>query len=779
MTLPPRLQWPLRSNLGRRLFIACAGLIVLVLLTGLLGIATTTTVSRQMQALIEHSVPAINGNQQLVQGSTQMQRLAQSLVDASHLADIAQRQQRIEQSLHHMLSGAQSLHLTNPAQATLLIRQIKASGLAAEQLAQAVQQRQANRNALRMLLMRLDWLHDDLASEFAVLIDEQLLTLNNALRSGQRGENVQWLARDVAQLTRMAQQEKHIADALRTLASLSRPDDNHTVMLAALHQQLTPLTQQTTQLHTTENGGLHHLLAQLQQFTIPDGELAQALARYQQSQQYTRQQQQQLDRALSQQNRLASLLGQQAQNNARLQLRTAASTSEYSRWLVIGATLIAILLTLWIMFGLIGHRVIARLALLGKNIDAIIHGHYPLPHHIRGRDDIARLGERIQTLASQMAELERTKALALLEHTDAALLICRQDGEVTSINRAARAFFPALEVGRKLDTLLPANICQTMQALAEGDTLDISLPFGLQEDEQALRFIVRSFLQAGEIWQVVTLLDISAQTRSARWLARMVSEKTAALDEANAVLRQEILARKRTQDSLLQATKLAVLGQTTTSLAHELNQPLSALTNYLYTAGLQLNPGSDDALRHTLQQGSKVVERMSRLVRSYRTLAREAPALPALNTVDAAQVVRDVLELLQGRIRKQRIRLILAMPDKLTVLGEIVRLEQITLNLLSNALDALQEQDEATLSLSLQQTATQVELWIGDNGPGLRHDTCEQIFQPFYTTKTDGLGLGLSICQTLAGECGADILAANLLPRGALFILVMKAADVD
>jgi two-component system phosphoglycerate transport system sensor histidine kinase PgtB len=565
-------------------------------------------------------------------------------------------------------------------------------------------------------------------------------------------------------------------DVARAMLAFSAPSGKpkSRAIFSQLQRDVQQLMHWAEQLPAEQSGSLRELLAALAKIANLDGELSSKLDHFNHSATQMKQRLAELDQQLQQQNQQASQLSYLGRSTAQQHLQQSLLASQRGRWLVTLASLAAMGLMLWILFGLIGHRVIARLSLLGQNMDAIARGRYVLPQQLTGRDEIALLGLKVHQLAHNMAELERTNALALIEHTDAALLICDQAGRVVSINQAARRFCPTLQVGDELLALWPSELRPDLAGLKPDKAIDITLPFGELEDENYVRLLARIFQQNNADHVMVTLFDVSAQMRSAYWLSKMVAEKTAALDESNAALRAEIDGRKRAQDSLVQATKFAVLGQTTTSLAHELNQPLAAMTNYLYLAKKSAEQCQAPDLQQTLAQSEKVVERMARLVRSYRTLGRAAPASPALYPVDISHVVSDIIELLQGRIRQQQVQVIVPQWPVTWVLGEVVRLEQITLNLLGNALDALAGRAAARLELVLLQNDPHWELMVMDNGPGLTPEGVNELFQPFYTTKADGLGLGLSICQSLASECHAQIRMANQVSGGAIFILSME-----
>lgn len=755
-----------RGELGRNLLLASGGLMLMVLLTALIGIVANYSLGGRIRSVVAESVPAILGSSQLEPEARRLQQQAQQLAEADNLTAIASRQQSIERSLLRMSKIAGQLSQWYPEWAPALQKQILSSREAAEQLALAAQQRQTAVSAMRMIRMRLEWLHSDLVNELHYLSEDQLLALRRPVKKARGAAEI---SRVVVVLYQLRDAEQEVAEALLAL-SLPRqePGGSHTLQQIKTGRLL--VLARTLPDHLS--GGLTPLLLSLQLLTADGGELDRALAHFRQSESLSLQKLAQLEERLVVQNKLAGSLGQRAEENARLQLKESVFFSRQAGWMVTLATVVSVSLMLWILFVLIGRKVIYRLSLLSRNMELVSQGQYQLPLTIGGQDEISRLGQQITGLAGMMNELERTNALALIAHTDAALLICDQEGRIRSINQAATRFYPQLAAGDDLSLLFTPQLWPLWCQLEPSGAMDVVLEGSAPE--QYMRFMARCFLQNGDVYRMVTLLDVSAQIRSARWLEQMVAEKTAALDEINLALRSEIDERKRAQDSLVQATKFAVLGQTTTSLAHELNQPLAALTNYLYMAKLDVSQDQGELLKN-LGQSEKVLDRMARLVRSYRTLGRHAPPSPVLYPVDIAQVLADITELLQGRIRTQQVSLVCDTAEVPLVSGEVVRLEQITLNLLGNALDAMAGRSDGVLHLSVLQSDGRVELYVADNGPGLPPEHIYSVFQPFFTSKKDGLGLGLSICRTLAEECHAEIRLASQLQGGALFILSMES----
>lgn len=253
-------------------------------------------------------------------------------------------------------------------------------------------------------------------------------------------------------------------------------------------------------------------------------------------------------------------------------------------------------------------------------------------------------------------------------------------------------------------------------------------------------------------------------------LEHQVSERTADLRRANADLR-------RMQDDLVQAGKLAALGRMSAALSHEINQPLAAARNYADSAGLLIDRGETVRAKENIGQILGLIDRMAAIARHLRNVARK-PNEP-LKVVDLASVVRDALVMAQARLTSAGAEVVTDLPDGLpTVQGGPVRLQQVIVNVLSNAADAVEGSTDRRIHLSAQAQGDEVILAIRDHGPGVAPAIADRIFDPFFTTKQmgSGLGLGLSISYNIMKDFEGDLRVANHPEGGAVFTLVLRRA---
>jgi two-component system, NtrC family, C4-dicarboxylate transport sensor histidine kinase DctB len=277
---------------------------------------------------------------------------------------------------------------------------------------------------------------------------------------------------------------------------------------------------------------------------------------------------------------------------------------------------------------------------------------------------------------------------------------------------------------------------------------------------------------------------IAFEAKARRELEMRVAERTSDLEGLNRRLREEVLEREhaqqelvRAQDDLVQAGKLSALGTMSASISHELNQPLAAIRSYAENAEVLLDHQRIDDARGNLKLINELTGRMASIIAHLRAFARRDRHAP--ESVALQPALDDALALLAKRRRSMEVELIRDLPAAtLWVEAGETRLRQVLGNLLANALDALTEKGPPRrLWLSAESTPEGVTVYIRDNGPGFCMEALGRAGEPFYTTKTrtQGLGLGLAICDTLIRAFGGELLFANHKEGGALITLRLRA----
>jgi two-component system C4-dicarboxylate transport sensor histidine kinase DctB len=269
-------------------------------------------------------------------------------------------------------------------------------------------------------------------------------------------------------------------------------------------------------------------------------------------------------------------------------------------------------------------------------------------------------------------------------------------------------------------------------------------------------------------------------------LERKVEERTADLSAANQQLQDEVGERIRAertlraaQDELVQAGKLAVIGQLSAGVAHELNQPLAALRTLSANAERFLERGDNDTARGNLSRIAELVDRMGRITGQLRSFARKSSGQSA--PVPLRQALDNALALLDARLRRAGAEVVrICPPDEPVALCDANRLEQVLVNLIGNALDAMAGQPVPRLELSWECVADSVRLHVRDQGPGLSEEALSHLFEPFFTTKAagDGLGLGLAISAGIVHDFGGSLQGANHPDGGAVFTLELPLAPL-
>lgn len=285
----------------------------------------------------------------------------------------------------------------------------------------------------------------------------------------------------------------------------------------------------------------------------------------------------------------------------------------------------------------------------------------------------------------------------------------------------------------------------------------------------------------------IVMIDITDQAKANEQLELRVAEKTHSLLESNRKLMAEVEERIRAeqhlkliQKDLLQAAKMAVVGQTMTSLAHELNQPLSAMTGYVYTAKLLIAQAPLEYSTASLKQIDHIealTNRMGRIIKSLRDFAKKRTTEPQLKAVNLAQIVEQAFTLLSHKAHKHQITLHHSLPDDMHILGDGIGAEQVLVNLIANSFDALSplsQQKKIDINI-LSANSQDIIVAITDTGQGFAHDVVGQLCTPFTTTKEIGLGLGLNISRSLMEQMQGHLLLASNLQGGAMVVLAFSA----
>lgn len=252
-----------------------------------------------------------------------------------------------------------------------------------------------------------------------------------------------------------------------------------------------------------------------------------------------------------------------------------------------------------------------------------------------------------------------------------------------------------------------------------------------------------------------------------------------ALQDLNQRLETEVAERKATERSLREtrnelarAGRLAALGRLAAIVTHELGQPLSAMRNYLIASELS---GDRQSLAHRLDP---VIARMEETTSQLRDFARAGPQ--ATETVDLRKTIRTAEDLMQFDLEAEGVTCTADLPNvAVEVTGDPMRLEQVLINLMRNAQQAVEGQPQKEIKVTLDEDADMAELCVSDSGPGVGDATLDTLTEPFETTRASGMGLGLSISHAIVREHGGELLLTKSSPTGAAFTVRLPLSRIS
>lgn len=248
-------------------------------------------------------------------------------------------------------------------------------------------------------------------------------------------------------------------------------------------------------------------------------------------------------------------------------------------------------------------------------------------------------------------------------------------------------------------------------------------------------------------------------------LEQRVEERTQDLQQANNQL-------KDTQDELIQAAKLTVIGSLSASINHELNQPLAALRSYAQNTQTFLARDMQDKALDNIKIIIELTDRLADIVGQFKSFTRKSQG--ADSATDIGRCIKQALTIVQPAIDKQGVELDVQLPNgNYQVWGDKVRLQQVFVNIMSNAIVAMQQSVKRQLVIRVT-SEDKFCISIQDSGPGVRESQMEKIFEPYFTTnERHGLGLGLSISQRIIESMQGQINVANAEEGGAIFQIIL------
>jgi len=362
---------------------------------------------------------------------------------------------------------------------------------------------------------------------------------------------------------------------------------------------------------------------------------------------------------------------------------------------------------------------------------------------------------------------------ALLDAAVDAIVLINPRGEVTRFNLAAEKMFGYRESevrGRNVSMLMP----EPYQAQHDGYLDRYARTgerriIGIGREVTALRKDGTTFpidLSVGEFQTAAHGPDSGQRAEDETpehgfvGIIRDLTERRAQTREA-----EELRGR------LTHVGRIGILGEMVSGIAHEVNQPLTAISNYASACRRMINAGaiSGAELSGALEKIGAQAERAGQVIRGLRALVRRRDEVR--EPLDCNKLIRDVSRLVDFEMRQAGYRLVLDLAEPLPdAVGDAVQIQQIVLNLVRNALDAMLERATSdVIEVTTSAADGFVEIRVRDSGPGISAAIAERLFEPFFTTKPQGIGLGLSICQSIITAHGGQMTAETAPGGGAQF----------
>ncbi|WP_254020667.1 sensor histidine kinase [Mesorhizobium escarrei] len=371
-------------------------------------------------------------------------------------------------------------------------------------------------------------------------------------------------------------------------------------------------------------------------------------------------------------------------------------------------------------------------------------------------------------LKNQSTSTDLSEKAELLDLTHDSIFVRGTDEQITYWNRGAEAIY-----GWSAEHAAGKSTHQLLQTV---------FPTSLDEINQEL---FRSGRWEGEI--VHTKRDGSAVVVASRWALKTDAEgKPLAVLETNTDISERRQAEAevlKAQAELAHVTRLTTLGELTASIAHEVNQPLAGivLNGEACLRWIDRDNPDLDEVRSAVKRSIADAQRASDIVRRIRSLSKKGDLQMTL--IEVNEIVNESLVLLQRELVANRITLKLKLTNRrLPVLGDRVQLQQLLINLLLNGIQAMATADNALREIIVATSvddSDQVNVRVQDSGPGIDPDNARQLFNAFFTTKADGIGMGLSICRSIIEAHGGRVWVVPNPGRGAIFQFSLPRLEKD
>ncbi|CCN32920.1 putative TWO COMPONENT HISTIDINE KINASE [Vibrio nigripulchritudo SO65] len=773
----------LRSHtIGTKLLLAFSASTGLIAVVMAVSWGTWSLLDKQVGDLLKDNVPKYNASYQVESSSSQIR----SAIDFAPQIESKSILEDYMQSLQSELTTIESIlaTLTRNGETDSLLAGYQVLSQQIQTFGEMLLEHIDKERTLSLLNGEIRWIHQDIGSELRPLRQEIEWQLEKEKRHGL----VEKLLANMRVIHSINDQEQALYELLLDVsdsAHVSQVDNG----MKVVQYRLGDLENVSTALYLLPSAiSYQQLIETMGELLRFDGEFHSAVKTFVTSKNRIQKQQKTILTQLDLLHRnVASLASTADAEFAQVKLDTAQLVSSGNRVLVICFSL-SIVISLLLTYYFVNRRIVSRLIALSETLDAMTENQSDIAFPVDGKDEIARVSHKLKQYYQAMREMEKTNALNLINNAHSSLITCDMSGTIESANLSARSLFNLSDnalnsklwvwVSVEEQGLMKRVFARDSSLISSGESC-ITLCFNRADSICYLQFYFSVYKQSGVPKVMVTVTDITEQTQANLILEERVSEKTRDLVMANLELQAEVEERrkaethlKETQSELIQAAKMAVVGQTMSSMAHELNQPLSAINTYLFSAKIALGSNNDEEVESSIEQIKAMTERMSKIINSLRHFAKKQPKDTSLEYVGILDAIQRAGVLVETRLRKIQCRLTWHVSESENVWAESVGLEQVLVNLLVNSLDAVAEVDHREVEIFTQRETDGItRLCISDSGMGFSHSVINQIFTPFTTTKEVGLGLGLNICRSIVKQFNGDILLASSLSGGACVVL--------
>lgn len=787
------------TTIGSRLVAAFTCILLMICLVSIVAFTTWETLDSQVDLMVDDNIPALKASYQLERSSAELQAYLNEVYTTRNLLRLNQLKVRLENEMTEL--NRATITLTSLPLVSNLRQEYS-------ELANDIQiytTLQANKIELNQKLNKTSetilWLHQDIVDELTPLNQELEWQIINSRTASLNSTTQISLYSDFSALQQLTVNENELISLVQEVIRQHQQRNLSSAFQFIGYKTLEIELLSNTLLHNATSITHHQLLLELIAIVRPDSKLHQLLQNIVTIDLQTDNQKQTIKTRLNfQQEQINKLVNQASQElkGIKHEAKTTVRTGNQVLFVVL---LSALFCSTFICTYFVRKRIVGRLHDLSLALSAVVTGEVELPVSVTGHDEIGQLGSNLRNFCLQRQEIEKTNALNLINNTQASIITCTTQGMIESVNNQAKELFPLLSSSHvKSETIWglfePQKHQQMKSIFTSRSTLlregAYCLTMAMNDEYLQTRYFrldLRVFQQNKIPKVIITLTDITEQENIARWLEHKVEEKTQTLSATNAALHDEIEERKRAeanlvtaQDELIQSAKMAVVGQAMTTLAHELNQPLSALSTYIFTVQMTFNETQYPELNDTVAKMNEICERMDHIIANLRNFSKKTTTSKLNSVVNLYQATLNAIDIVAYRAKQHNIKFNNQLKPCSTCLGEPIQIEQVIVNLLVNSCDALAPLVNINGHvdiIELGRSEQRLTIACSDNGQGFDKEIINKLFTPFTTTKEVGLGLGLNICRSIMIRMNGSIQLASTLNGGAMIVLEFPINDTQ